>query len=391
MSIQPGRLLDHLEATKAFRIAGEARRSLTSSARNQVRHGGDSEDEFAIEDQAFSTAPQSGHDLISSDEDFENLPVSRSHRANAVAVNRVRSGENQEDSLLGLRWLVLDEADRLMDMGFEPQISSIVKLLDARFAKRRALHYRAGDSASSSKFNGKTVQHQLIERRTILCSATVEENVERLAKLALKDSLLIKAENEERAMSGIADPANESGNQPTSKSGKYAPPSQLIQHYAVVPPKLRFVALIALLRRVLLSSNAKGKKQKVLVFVSCTDAVDFLWLSLAGMQLGRASQLAESNSTAKLASMSALLPGIPIYRLHGSLDLQTRLTSLQAFSGNISDSAVLFCTSVAARGLDVRDVSCVLQYDLPTEVGLHSADSVYHANSKHLKFVGRRQ
>ena len=78
----------------------------------------------------------------------------------------------------------------------------------------------------------------------------------------------------------------------------------------------------------------------------------------------------------KVALQSTLLPDTSIYRLHGSLPLQTRLSSLRGFSSSpkpgsesSAKSSILLCTSVASRGLDLPLVRAVVQYDLPTESG----------------------
>lgn len=373
--MQPGRLLDHLETTKAFRLAGENKRTAEQrlNGSKATRKEDDTDDEFAYEDQVLAgnstAANDEGDGGISSDEDFEGLSTSRSHRGYKEAMAYQKSRITPEDSRLSLRWLVLDEADRLMDMGFEPQISSIMRLLQERLDKRIAIHNRYHKSPFSrmSKTHGTPVA-EVASRRTILCSATIEENVEKLVGITLKDPLVIKVttgdEDLQHPRSGTS---NSSG-----KATKYAPPDQLGQFYTVVPPKLRFVGLIALLRQTLLSLTMKNKTQKILVFMSCTDAVDFYWTSLSGLSMGRGNDASSPKEAAagegkKLEASSILLPDAPVYRLHGSLDLQTRLASLKAFSEQKGQS-VLFCTSVAARGIDVQGVTCVIQYDLPTEV-----------------------
>ena len=67
-----------------------------------------------------------------------------------------------------VQWLVLDEADRLLDMGFEQDIVSIVNHLKQK-------------SVLLSETNAK------IRRRHVLCSATLDQNVQRLAKFSLMD------------------------------------------------------------------------------------------------------------------------------------------------------------------------------------------------------------
>ncbi|TCD62920.1 ATP-dependent RNA helicase dbp7 [Steccherinum ochraceum] len=287
------------------------------------------------------------------------------------------------------RWLVLDEADRLMELGFEETIQGIVKGLDGR----RKLAVTAVEEGKSMEVGGWDWQTR---RRTILCSATIREDVQKLAGTALLDPIVIKAVPED-AQSKKDSQTVTSGDAALAAThggdGKFTPPSQLAQKYVVVPLKLRLVTLVALLRS-LLAQTQNRKGTKIIVFLSCTDSVDFHWQLLGGTAMGSdeetdsddesededqadPSRKAEHKPTTgdKVAMQSSLLPSTSIYRLHGSLPLQTRLASLRGFSAAPSDkpattlSSVLLCTSVASRGLDLPLVRAVIQYDLPTEGG----------------------
>lgn len=74
-------------------------------------------------------------------------------------------------------------------------------------------------------------------------------------------------------------------------------------------------------------------------------------------------------------TVSELIPGVPIFRLHGSMTQQERIASLRGFAGGKEKQegfrgSILLCTSVASRGLDLPDVGCVVQLDPPTEGGI---------------------
>ncbi|KAF7315471.1 RNA helicase [Mycena indigotica] len=269
------------------------------------------------------------------------------------------------------RWLVLDEADRLMELGFEETITGILQGLDGR----RNLALQAVEAGKSMEVGGWDWERR---RRTLLCSATIREDVQKLAGKALSNPMMVKATE--------AEPTKELTETAHTESDKFTPPSQLSQKYVLVPLKLRLVALIALLRNLISQSQAR-RGTKIIVFLSCTDSVDFHWSLLGGASMGSENNepADETNSEDgdsepesqpihdQVDVKSPLLPDISIFRLHGSLPTPTRLASLRGFAGSnkstVSSSAVLLCTSVASRGLDLPLVRAVVQYDLPTEGG----------------------
>ncbi|KAI0930488.1 hypothetical protein AcV5_007180 [Taiwanofungus camphoratus] len=290
------------------------------------------------------------------------------------------------------RWLVLDEADRLMELGFEDTIQGILRGLDGR----RKLAMQAVEEGKSLEVGGWDWDRR---RWTVLCSATIKEDVQKLAGTTLKDPVVIKALENDIPV-GQANVADSNGDAPVSVNPqKFTPPSQLSQKYVIVPLKLRLVTLIALLRS-LLAQSPGNRGTKIIVFLSCTDSVDFHWHLLGGTSMDddqespssdsdeasegddvnpQKSHRQKSDSDAgaeKVQVKSPLLPEASIFRLHGSLPLRTRLASLRGFSAVPSrkspttlSSSVLLCTSVASRGLDLPLVRAVVQYDLPTEGG----------------------
>lgn len=234
-----------------------------------------------------------------------------------------------------VRWLVLDEGDRLVELGFEDDIKKIVGCLNTR--QKDAAGLRKG----------------LPERRsTVLCSATMKMDVQRLGEISLKDARHIQAHtNEERDQN--------------LKEKEFTAPAQLKQSYAIVPAKLRLVTLRGLLKQ---SFARKGAVNKAIVFISCADSVDFHFQVFA-RQLDSASTAGDESRSLESTVTSAPSPhlstpdsAVHIFRLHGSLAQHLRTSTLQAFHRS-TDPAILFCTDVASRGLDLPNVDLVVEYD----------------------------
>ena len=286
------------------------------------------------------------------------------------------------------RWLVLDEADRLMELGFEDTIKGIVQGLDGR----RKLAIQAMEEGKSGEVGGWDWERQ---RRTVLCSATIQEDVQKLAGTTLKNPIVIKAL--ESTTSHPSSKQDDTISRSTaSSSTNLTPPSQLSQKYITVPLKLRLVTLISLLRSIL--SKSHGGTTKIIVFLSCTDSVDFHWNLFGSASMGDNPVESDGSTSSdeegdeegaegdeggrksrsnegRIVVTSPLLPSTSIYRLHGSMPQPMRMTSIKSFSSTKSkdqksqSSAILLCTSVASRGLDLPSVRAVVQYDLPTEGG----------------------
>lgn len=149
--------------------------------------------------------------------------------------------------LSNVRWLVLDEGDRLMELGFEQDIQKIISVLNLRSRKRI-----------------ETPIPGLPDRRTtVLCSATIKASIEQLRSISLKNPVSISVDVTDAEAQG--DEANPGGT-------NFSAPAQLKQSYIAVPPKQRLVTLVAVLKQ---TFKRKGSVMKCIVFMSCADSVDF--------------------------------------------------------------------------------------------------------------------
>jgi ATP-dependent RNA helicase DDX31/DBP7 len=264
-----------------------------------------------------------------------------------------------------LQWLVLDEADRLLHLGFEQTLSDIMKAIDGRRratceAQRERMIKELGSQYQGQPIADKDVMDTFGEqwwkhpRRTILCSATLDEGVQVLAGKSLSNPRVIRGDPEKEANGSEAE---------MKKQTTMTAPAQLKQNYIIMPTKQRLVVLIALLRQAISSG-----KSKIMVFLSCTDSVDFHWSALGGVRMTAGEEASKTDKASPLQKESDLLPSTSVFKLHGSLSQHERQSSLKLFS-QCKQSAVLICTSVASRGLDL-DISLVVQMDAPSEKGV---------------------
>ncbi|KAK5658335.1 hypothetical protein OQA88_2311 [Cercophora sp. LCS_1] len=242
-----------------------------------------------------------------------------------------------------VRWLVLDEGDRMMEMGFEDDLRTIV-------GKIRE------DKLATKNKEGLELDGVLPKRRvTVLCSATMKMNVQKLGEISLEDAVHITA-----SKSDMENDANTGADE-----SKFSAPAQLQQTCIVVPAKLRLVTLVALLKS---AFSRRGAVKKVIIFISCADSVDFHFELLKSTAIPEEVPDAKPNPhiAATVAPMayvtSPATTNVMLHKLHGSLTQPVRTATLKAFADS-TDPAVLITTDISSRGLDVPAVDIVVEYD----------------------------
>jgi ATP-dependent RNA helicase DDX31/DBP7 len=231
------------------------------------------------------------------------------------------------------RWLVLDEADRLLDMGFERDLTSIITTLNEKRTFSR--------------------------RQTVLASATLNRDVNRLALVSLIKPVYIAIENPtttNQTSSGVVrneDEMDEFDSNIPEDDRAHEIPASLKQHVVVVDDKRKLITLISIIR-----TRLKKAGSKIIVFFSNCDSVDFYYMLFSMVEVGVSLAKGKDKDRERLFPTS-------LFKLHGNLSQDVRSSTFQAFSA--CSSGVLLCTDVAARGLDVPAVNWIIQYDVPSD------------------------
>jgi ATP-dependent RNA helicase RhlE len=181
----------------------------------------------------------------------------------------------QSLSLMDVEVLVLDEADRMVDMGFAPDLRRILKLLP-------------------------------VQRQTLMFSATMPPELNRVAGEALKDPRRVDLAPPSRPAAGIT------------------------QAVYPVPRHLK------------------------------TDLLDHL---LQGTEVGSAIVFTRTKHGADRLTRQLQKRGHSVAALHGDRTQSQRERALAGLRNGRTQ--ILVATDIASRGIDVDDISHVINYDVP--------------------------
>lgn len=261
-----------------------------------------------------------------------------------------------------LKWIVLDEADRLLDMGLGDQVRQIVQWIWA-------------NEACSS--------HQQPWWRSVLVSATVTQSVQALAKERIlcgnQEWIWVKGESKAEKMKRMVqkrntgnDGINATGNDNNDADG-YADstPRQLEQFHITVTAKLRLSTLVAfLVQRI-------SKGERTVVFMATCASVDFHYQLFNAIE----DSLWDDDNNMEGEDDTSTAVGLfgrksRVFKLHGSVSHSKRIQTMKEFNAKTTTESqksqsradILLTTDVSARGLNLKGVDWTVQYDPPCEI-----------------------
>ena len=206
-------------------------------------------------------------------------------------IDLLAANSGRVTNLRRVTYVVLDEADRMFDMGFEPQVMKILANIRP-------------------------------DRQTVLFSATFPRQMEALARKTLSKPIEIVV------------------------GGRSVVAPEISQIVEVRPEEKKFIRLLELLGN--LYEDEKNEDDRALIFVDRQESADGLLRDL-------------------------MRKGYPCMSIHGGKDQIDRDSTIEDFKAGIVP--IMIATSVAARGLDVKQLKLVVNYDAPN----HLEDYVHRA------------
>ena len=283
-----------------------------------------------------------------------------------------------------LKMIIIDEADLMLDMGFEKDIKECFKLIIQK-------------SENINNSEEIVLNPDLFKKfKIFLISATIDNRIRKISNYFMKgfkaigfekedekDKELLKDENKKKeGENNIIDNYKGINNEKEQKeeninnknTSNYYLSSlkqqNITQYYSYINDEYRLIHLMAFLYNNLF--------QKTIIFVSTCDLCEYLSKIITDIEIdinykseNNTSQKDYSKSKSKPSKDNSKIKNIHLfaqktYKLHGKMKHDERKIVFNEF--NEDNTGILIATDVAARGLDFQNVNWVIHYDINPDI-----------------------
>ncbi|KAJ3108286.1 hypothetical protein HDU96_007568 [Phlyctochytrium bullatum] len=253
----------------------------------------------------FIGGPSLKRDLLTYSQKGPNIIVATPGRLEELLKRKIFNVKS-------LEVLILDEADRLLDMGFQTSIDFILSSLPK-------------------------------QRRTGLYSATMSESIGSLVKAGLRNPVKVTVQSSTKSKKD----ENEAPDMPEL-------PKQLGVFYTVLNQDEKLLAFI--------SHVQQQATEKVIAFLATCASVDYFAAILQKLQALPADRQPSflKRPGMKDFSQTKFIP------FHGKMTMKRREDAYNGFI-NSKGKRVLLTTDLTARGIDIPDVDWIVQFDPPQD------------------------
>jgi ATP-dependent RNA helicase DDX41 len=241
-----------------------------------------------------------------------------------------------------LRLLVLDEADRLMDMGFDEEIKKVLEKLSMGMDREQFL-----------------LKNKHIHKNEEDTNFLYPPNTDTSEKIINPSSQLTK-NNENKPIINDSDPPVKI---------KYYQPYQTLIFSSTMPKKIQQFAKTCLLNPVVINVGPAGAVNSNVV-----QEVEYVKEECKLIQLLDTIQktappvliFCENKNDVDEIHEYLLLKGLDVCSMHGDIKQEDRNEAVREFREGLKD--IMVATDIVSKGLDFPDIEHVINYDMPKEI-----------------------
>ena len=286
--------------------------------------------------------------------------------------------QNTENiGLSRLQYMIIDEADRMLDMGFEREMDACLTLIKRRSNGR----FKPGPDTFYSDHVKVNFISATLSAKVVALGAKLMESYESVG--------FVDSKKKKAIVSGAPGELSNVNLQDQESSDEEniidSIPKQVKQFWMQIPTQYRLLYLLAFLYA--------HQDKKVIVFGSTCETINLLTQMCKSINWDTCINRRGNNEKEKeaaienpSATVDFTMPKLPkkeedkksksenqtlydglIYKLHGDMDHSDRKINFFGFD-KAEGGSLLICTDVASRGLDFKSVDWVIQWDLSSQI-----------------------